>query len=66
MTGEELKYYRVKRHYSQEQLGLALGYSPASAERTVQLWEHDVRPISPKKYRKLAEVLEVPLEKVIP
>ena len=66
MTGEELKHYRLKGHYTQEQLGVALGYSLASAERTVQLWEHNVRPITPKKYRKLAEVLEIPYEKLIP
>lgn len=66
MTGEELRKYRLKAHYTQERLGIELGYSLASAERTVQLWEHDDRPIPMKQIRKLAKLLDLPLEKFIP
>lgn len=66
MTGEELMRYRKAAGFTQEKLGLALGYSEASAERVVQLWEHDKQPIPIKHFRKLAELLRIPLEKLIP
>ena len=38
MTGEELKAYRQKAKYTQQQLGEALGYKGRSAEGMVQMW----------------------------
>ena len=66
MTGEELRIARERVHLTQKKLGELLGYSDRGAERMVQQWEHDKFPINPKHYRKLAEVLDVPLEKFIP
>lgn len=66
MTGEELKKARIRSGITQERLGLLLGYSIKSAERTVQLWEHGDRPIPPKHWRELAKILRVPLDNFIP
>lgn len=66
MTGTDLKKYRVRKNFTQKQLGLLLGYNEKSAERTVQHWELDARPIPVKHYRALSKILGVPLEKFIP
>jgi len=66
MTGEELKYYRLKAKYTQQQLGEALGYKGRSAEGMIQMWEHDRRNIGTKNIRKLSEILNVPIEKFLP
>ena len=66
MTGEELRAARIRRRYTQKKLGLLLGYEEKSAERVVALWEHDKQYIPLKHFRKLSELLNVPLEKFIP
>lgn len=66
MTGEELKRYRIARGLTQKRLGLLVGYSETSAERVVQLWEHDKQPIPITRFRVLSKILRIPLEKFIP
>ena len=66
MTGEELNAARRRKHYTQKRLGLLLGYEEKSAERVIALWEHDKQPIPLKHFRKLSQLLDVPLDKFIP
>ncbi|MBP5248646.1 MAG: helix-turn-helix transcriptional regulator [Lachnospiraceae bacterium] len=66
MTGQELKEARQIKCITQLALGEMLGYRGKSAENTVQNWEYGKQPIPIKHFRKLSEILEVPLEKFIP
>ena len=66
MTGEELKRARQLKGFTQRKLGELLGYKDCSAERIVQLWEHNDRDIPLQHFRKLSKLLEIPLEKFIP
>ena len=66
MTGSEFKQHRLNRCITQRALGEMLGYKGKSAENTVQNWEYDKQPIPLKHFRKLSEILLVPLEKFIP
>lgn len=66
MTGEEFKRYRVNHVLTQQKLGQMLGYKGKSAENVVQLWEYGKQPIPVKHWRKLSQILEIPLEKFLP
>ena len=66
MTGEELKEARLDAKLTQQRLGELLGYTGRNAELMVQHWEHNRRNIPLRYYRKLAEILEIPLERMIP
>ena len=66
MTGEELKKYRIMHQITQKRLGEMLGFKGRSAENTVQKWEYGTQPIPIKYWRKLAEILEIPLDRFIP
>lgn len=66
MKGEELKEARLARHLTQKKLGLLLGYPENTAERIVQHWEYGTHPIPLKHFRKLSEILEIPIDKFIP
>ena len=66
MTGEEFRELRVRKHITQMKLGEMLGYKGRSAECVVQSWEYGRRPIPMKHFRKLSEILGVPLERFIP
>ena len=66
MTGEELRKARTDKKLTQKALGLLAGYDEKSAERVVQLWEHDKQPIPTKYWRELSKILGIPLEKFIP
>lgn len=66
MTGEELKNARIRKCLTQKRLGLMLGYGQLTADTVVQKWEYGERPIPIKHFRKLSEILEIPLEKFIP
>ena len=61
MTGEELKEARLDAKLTQQRLGELLGYTGRNAELMVQHWEHNRRNIPLRYYRKLAEILEIPL-----
>lgn len=66
MTGEELRKARIKAGLTQKKLGLLIGYEEKSAERVVQLWEHDKQPIPIKYWKQLSKILRIPLEKFLP
>jgi transcriptional regulator with XRE-family HTH domain len=66
MTGEELKELRIRRRITQQRLGELLGYQGHSAQTTIQCWEYDKAPIPLKHFRKLAQILEVPVERFVP
>jgi len=66
MTNEEFRQARINKRLTQKKLGLMLGYPEKSAERTVQHWEYGTQPIPLKHFRKLSEILEIPLERFIP
>lgn len=66
MTGEELKKARIRKQLTQQRLGLMLGYQKNTADTVVQKWEYGQKPIPLKHFRKLSQILEVPLEKFIP
>lgn len=66
MTGEELKRARIRKQLTQMRLGTMLGYKKSTADTVIQKWEYGEKPIPMKHFRKLSEILEVPLEKFIP
>ncbi len=66
MTGEQLKEYRKAKGYTQQRLGELLGYEGRTAEMMVQKWEYGARPINPKHYRKLMELLDLTYDEIIP
>jgi len=66
MRGEELKRARIRKQLTQKRLGLMLGYGDLTADTVVQKWEYGERPIPMKHFRKLSEILEIPLERFIP
>ena len=67
MTGEELKYYRTLRKITRRRLGVMLGYNDGrTAENMIQLFESNRRALPPKHYRKISEILDIPLDKVVP
>lgn len=66
MTGEELKAFRLKKGVTQQALGEALGYQGESAQITVLRWERGTRPIPIKHFRKLARLLDIPVDKLVP
>ena len=66
MIGELIKAARIERGITQQRLGEMLGYEGRTAEMMVQKWEYNQRPVNPKHFRKLSEILGIPLEKLIP
>ena len=66
MDGESLKKLRLRNQLTQRRLGEMLGYEGRSAEVVVQQWEYGKQPIPLKHFRKLAEILRVPLDRFIP
>lgn len=66
MTGDELKRVRLRNNLTQKRLGILLGYDEKIAERTVQYWESGKRKIPAEKFRPVAKVLRIPLDKVVP
>ena len=53
-------------NYTQSQVGVLLGYTGESAEVSVRRWESNARPVPIEKLRKLAEVLHLTLDDLIP
>lgn len=66
MFGEYIRQKRKEKKLTQKQLGLLCGYEEKSAERIVQLWEHNKQPVPIEKIRPLANALEIPIESLIP
>lgn len=61
-----IKEARIAAGYTQKGLGLALGYEEITAESSVSRWERNLRPVPLDKLRKLAEVLGLTLDELIP
>lgn len=61
-----IKERRKALGLTQRKLGELCGYGVQSAERVVQLWEHDKQPVPLEKLRPLAKALQIPLETLIP
>ena len=66
MTGTELKEARLEKKLTQRKLGEMLGFRDRGGENTVQNWEYGKQPIPSKYWRKLSEILDIPLDKFIP
>lgn len=66
MTGKELKARRITKGYTQKGLGLELGYPENTAEKVVQQWEYDKQPIPVKHYRRIAQLLNLTLDEMVP
>jgi len=66
MTGEELQKARIRKNLTQQHLGEMLGFKGRSAGNTVQKWEYGSQPIPTKYWKKLSEILDIPLEKFLP
>ncbi len=64
--GAIIREARTKKGYTMAQLGYLLGYEGASAEVSVHRWEKNTRPVPLEKLRKLAEVLNLTLDDLIP
>ena len=65
--GEIIREKRIIKGYSQEQLGLLCGYkSVGSAKNAVQYWEYGKKYVPVERIRKVAEILEIPLNYLIP
>ena len=66
MISEIIKERRKALRLTQQQLGELCGYTGRNAERMVQQWEHDLRPVPLEKLRPLAQALQIPLDLLIP
>jgi len=66
MDGKQLQELRKKAGLSQRALAEKLGYTGRGGECTIQNWEYGKQPIPMKHFRKLAEILDVPIETFIP
>lgn len=66
MFGKLIKDRRQELGLTQRQLGEMCGYGEASADRVIQLWEHDQQPVPLDKIRALAKALEIPIDSLIP
>lgn len=63
---ELIKEKRQQKKLTQLQLGLLLGYKGRTAELMVQHWETGRREVPISKLRIVSEVLEIPIEELIP
>lgn len=63
---KRIKEARKAAGYTQKGLGVALGYSEAIGEHSVSRWERNERPVPLDKLRKLAELLHLTLDDLIP
>ena len=65
-TAELIRLRRKEKGLTQMALGKLLGYSGRTAELMVQHWETGRREIPANKYRLISEILEIPLEDLVP
>lgn len=73
MTEDERRDYGYRLHtmrlaagLTTREVGEACGYSGLTAERTVKYWEHGARIPGADCLRALANVLQVPINQVVP
>lgn len=60
--GRKLHYLRQKKHLTQRQLGMSIGFSENSADVRIAQYESDVRTPKEEIITKLAKELGVPIE----
>lgn len=63
---EIVRMYRKAAGLTQRQLGLACGYSEASAERVTRAWELATQPVPTEKLKPLANALHITLDALLP
>ncbi|MGN1019881.1 MAG: helix-turn-helix domain-containing protein [Aristaeellaceae bacterium] len=63
---EKIKQARKAAGLTQKQVGLACGYDDKNAERSARHWESGTRPVPIDKLRTLSQVLNIPLDQLIP
>ena len=63
---EKIKQARKEAGLTQKQVGEALGYTGGTAETSVRKWELGTRPVPLDKLRTLSQVLNIPLDQLIP
>ena len=63
---EKIKKARQDAGMTQKQVGLACGYDEKSAESFARQWERGTRPVPIDKLRALSQVLNIPLDQLIP
>ena len=65
--GELIREKRMFLGLSQQQLGILCGYKPGiSSRNAVAQWEANKRPVSLYKLRIVSDVLQLPLDRLIP
>lgn len=64
--GENIKEARKKKGYTQAQLGVLMEYEGRTGEVMVQHWENDRQLVPVTKLRKLAELLDMKYDDLIP
>jgi len=65
-VGQIIRKTREERHMSKQALAEACGYEGKMAYRVVYGWECGERDIPCTRLRKLAEALQIPVERLIP
>lgn len=63
---QQLKWFRHKKGLTQMELGIKLGYSREYAQKNVSRWELGLRPVPRKHLKRMAEILEMPVENLLP
>lgn len=63
---EKIKKARQEAGLTQKQVGIALGYKEDVADVCVRRIELGMRPVPNKKLRTLSQVLNIPLDQLIP
>ena len=66
MIGDFIREKRKEMRLTQRKLGELMGYEGRTAETVVQNWEYGKQPVPITKLRRLAEILEVNLDELIP
>jgi transcriptional regulator with XRE-family HTH domain len=64
--GHRLLYMRLAAGLTQQDVGIACGFTGNTAARTVQHWEHGRRLPSTDRVRALATVLKVHVNQIVP
>ena len=61
-TGDKIKRARKYANMTQRQLGIAMGFSPQTADVRIAQYENDMRKPRPDVFVKLAQALQVPIQ----
>lgn len=64
--GALLRKARIEKGMTQQELGEAVGLNPKSAQPLVAWWERGGRPVPRARLKRVAEVLELNVEDLLP